>query len=193
MSPAQIMFATMVSLMYRYWQTPIIRQKQRIFTQNKWILSLLHGDSHFGFKIRFSTAWWLVSLRWRHNGLDGVLNHQPHDCLLNSLFGRRSKKTSKFRVTGLCAGNSLGTGEFPAQMASIAENASTWWCHHDVNASMKPWPQTWFELDSFNNKSSSAYVRAEHSLWQPLNNTIHFIYIYIYIYVYLAVWEIKSN
>ena len=32
------------------------------------------------------------------------------------------KKTSKFRVTGLCAGNSPGTGEFPAQMASDAEN-----------------------------------------------------------------------
>ena len=46
-------------------------------------------------------------LRWRHNGRDGVSNHQPHDCLLNSLFGRRSKKTWKFRVTGLCAGKLL--------------------------------------------------------------------------------------
>ena len=44
------------------------------------------------------------SLRWRHNGHDGVSNHQPQDCLLNSLFGRRSKKTSKFRVTGLREG-----------------------------------------------------------------------------------------
>ena len=35
-----------------------------------------------------------------------VSNHQPHECLLNRLFRRRSKKTSKFRVTGLCAGNS---------------------------------------------------------------------------------------
>ena len=42
-------------------------------------------------------------------------------CLLNRLFRRRSKKTSKLRVTGLCAGNSPGTGEFPAQMASNAE------------------------------------------------------------------------
>ena len=62
-----------------------------------------------------------TSLRWRHNGHDGVSNHQPHVCLLNSLFGHRSKKTSKFHVTGLCAGNSPGTGEFPAQMASNAE------------------------------------------------------------------------
>ena len=76
---------------------------------------------------------WLVkctSLRWRHNGRDGVWNHQPHDCLLNCLVRRRAKKTSKLRVTGLCVGNSLGTGEFPAQMASNAKNVSTWWRHH---------------------------------------------------------------
>ena len=70
------------------------------------------------------------SLRWRHNGHDSVSNHQPHGCLLNRLFRRRSKKTSKLRVTGLCAGNSPETGEFPAQMASNAENVSIWWRHH---------------------------------------------------------------
>ena len=31
-------------------------------------------------------------------------------------------ETSKLRVTGLCEGNSPVTGEFPAQMASNAEN-----------------------------------------------------------------------
>ena len=31
------------------------------------------------------------------------------------------RKTSKLSVTGLCAGNSPGTGEFPAQMASNAK------------------------------------------------------------------------
>ena len=72
----------------------------------------------------------VISLRWRHNGRDSVSNHQPHDCLLNRLFRRRSKKTSKLRITGLCAGNSPGTGEFPAQMASYAENVSIWWRHH---------------------------------------------------------------
>ena len=73
------------------------------------------------------------ALRWRHNGPDSVSNHQPHDCLLNRLFRRRSKKTSKLRVTGLCVGNSPGTGEFPAQMASNAENVSIWWRHHVEN------------------------------------------------------------
>ena len=61
---------------------------------------------------------------------DGVSNHQPHDCLLNRLFRRRSKKTSKLCVTGLCAGNSPLTGEFPAQRVSNAENVSIWWRHH---------------------------------------------------------------
>ena len=65
-----------------------------------------------------------------HNGHDSVSNHQPHDCLLNRLFRRRSKKTSKLRVTGICAGNSPGTGEFPAQMASNAKNVSIRWRHH---------------------------------------------------------------
>ena len=73
----------------------------------------------------------LCTSQWRHNERDSVLNHQPHHCLLKSLFGRRSKKTSKLRVTGLCAGNSPGTGEFPAQMDSDAENVSIWWHHHD--------------------------------------------------------------
>ena len=35
-----------------------------------------------------------LSLHWRHNDHDGVSNHQPHGCLLNRLFRRRSKKTS---------------------------------------------------------------------------------------------------
>ena len=77
-----------------------------------------------------TSSLWFYALQWRHNGHDSVSNHQPHDCLLNRLFRRRSKKTSKLRVTGLCAGNSPGTGEFPAQMASNAENVSIWWRHH---------------------------------------------------------------
>ena len=69
----------------------------------------------------------MQTIMWRHNGCDGVSNHQPHDCLLNRPFRRRSKKTSKLRVTGLCEGNSPVTGEFPSQVASNAENVSIWW------------------------------------------------------------------
>ena len=35
----------------------------------------------------------------------------------------------KPRVTGVCVGNSPVIGEFPAQMASNAENVSIWWRH----------------------------------------------------------------
>ena len=82
---------------------------------------ILYTDRHVN--VRFP-------LQWRHNGLDSVSNHQPHDCLLNRLFRRRSKKTSKLRVTGLCVGNSTVAGEFPGQMASNAQNVSIWWRHH---------------------------------------------------------------
>ena len=38
-----------------------------------------------------------TSLRWRHNELDGVSNHQPYDSLPNRLFRHRWKKTIKAR------------------------------------------------------------------------------------------------
>ena len=87
-----------------------------------------------------SNFWHRVSLQWRHNELDCVSYHQPHDCLLSRLFRHRSKKTSKPRVTGLCAGNSPGTGEFPAQMASNAEYVSIWWRHHVLEISPNGYP-----------------------------------------------------
>ena len=72
-----------------------------------------------------------LSLHWCYNECDGVSNHQPYYCLFNRLYRRRSKKILKLRVTGLCPGNSLVTGEFPAQRASKAENVSIWWRYHD--------------------------------------------------------------
>ena len=56
-----------------------------------------------------------ITLQWRHNERDCVSNNRRLRCLLSRLFRRRSKKTSKLRVTGLCEGNSPVTGEFPAQ------------------------------------------------------------------------------
>ena len=32
----------------------------------------------------------LSSLQWSRNERDGISNHQPHDCLLNSLYRHRS-------------------------------------------------------------------------------------------------------
>ena len=66
-----------------------------------------------------------ATLQWRHNECDGISNHQPHDCLFNRLFRRRSKKTPNSPVNW-----GHITGEFPAQRASNAENISISWRHH---------------------------------------------------------------
>ena len=84
-----------------------------------------------------------MTLQWRHNEHGGVSNHQPHGCLLNRLFKRKSKKTSKPCYTGLCAGNSPETGEFPAQRASNAENISIWSRHHGGCTGY--WYHTWWK------------------------------------------------
>ena len=87
------------------------------------------GEGFRGWQTR-SFRW---SLQWRHNERDGVSNHQHHCSLLTRLFGRRSKKTSKLRVTGLYEGNSPVTCEFPAQRASNAGNVSIWWRHNGID------------------------------------------------------------
>ena len=64
----------------------------------------------------------------------------------SSVYSRcRSKKTSKLRVTGLCAGISPVAGEFPAQTASKVESVSIWGRHHEY-----PWK-------SFNKKFKLFY------------------------------------
>ena len=90
-----------------------------------------------------------LSLRWRHNGCDSVSNHQPHKCLLNRLFRRRSKKTSKLRVTGFVLGihrwpvNSPHKGPVTRKMFPfddvimiICVNTFIWavelWCSHTM-------------------------------------------------------------
>ena len=83
---------------------------------------MLHGITYHSFDTKSPIR--NKTLQWRNNGRNSVSNHQSHDCFLNRLFRRRSKKTSKLRVTGLCTWNSPGIGEFAAQMASNAEYVS---------------------------------------------------------------------
>ena len=97
----------------RCWIT--VNRTSGITFQRKWSLNTFESYKTFSYMEMSSK----ISLQWHHNGLDGVSNHQPRHCLLSRLFGRRSKKTP-------------GTGEFPAQMASSAENISIWWRHHAV-------------------------------------------------------------
>ena len=102
---------------YNIWHPKLGSVEEWVMVFNVWLMCLLYSRP--------------VTLRWRHNGRDSVSNHQSHGCLLNRVFRRRSKKTSKLCVTSLCVGNSPGTGEFPAQMASNAENVFIWWRHHE--------------------------------------------------------------
>ena len=75
----------------------------------------------------------MVILQGRHNERDAVSNHLRLDCLFNPLFKRRSKKTSKLRITGLCEGKPPVTGGFHSQIVINAENVSTWWRHNNNN------------------------------------------------------------
>ena len=82
-------------------------------------------------------------LQWRHNGRNGVSNHRRLDCSTNRLFWRRSKKTPKLSVTGLCETNSPVTGGFPAQRFSNEENVSIWCRHHGVETGIaRPYDAT---------------------------------------------------
>ena len=71
---------------------------------------LVQGDLIVGFPSKARASKCVIvrdcdTLQWRHHGRDGVSNHQRLDCFINRLFRRRSKETSKLRVTGLCAGH----------------------------------------------------------------------------------------
>ena len=117
----------------------IRRSRDRlIFNMGKTVFTLRRGS---GFRrtwvvredrryLSLTTCNVIYVVYYSHNEHDGVSNHRRLKCLLNSLFRRTSKKTSKLRVTGLCEGNSPVTYEYLTQMASNAENVSIWWRHH---------------------------------------------------------------
>ena len=100
------------------------------------VTQFLSVDNYSTFELSIiiicNRVWYQLALQWCCKEIDGVSNRQPHDCSLSCLFRHRSKKTSKFRVTGLCAENSPVTGEFPALMANNAGTwkVSHWWRHH---------------------------------------------------------------
>ena len=78
------------------------------------------------------------TLQWRHNGRDGVSNHQPHHYFSTVYWGAYRRKHQRSASLAFCAGNAPVTGEFPAQKASIVENVSIWWRHHDISLRTSP-------------------------------------------------------
>ena len=96
-----------------------------------------------------------VSLDWRHNERDCVSNHRRLDWLINRLFRRKSKKTSKLSITGLCEGNPWLSGGFPSQRASNAENVSIWWRHHGIHLMAKGYKE-------------ETYLCGHYVRWRPI-------------------------
>ena len=96
-------------------------------------------------------SWWA---RWRLKS--------PASRLFTQSFIQAQIKENikKIRVTGLCAGNSSVTDEFPTQMASNAGNVSIWWRHH-VMRIIQPM-LLWTSSDTYNGpRSCSARIWPE--------------------------------
>ena len=127
----------------------------------------------------------ISSLQWRHSEPDGVSNHQPHICLPNRLFGHRSKKTSKLRVTGLCEGNSPETGEFPAQRVSNAEIVSIWWRHH--------FEDLWVAWHLWHGEANHLFTPFVYTTVYVLCNIITYLrYLYTSLFVNILLWCFSS-
>ena len=114
-----------------------------------------------------------ATLRWRHNGSNGVSDHQPQDCLLSRFFRRRSKETSKLRVTGFCAGNSPVTGEFPVQRASNAENVSNWWRHRELKVYTVHRPLIVLTQEHKGNTADSSHPSRSYRLYSNIHCRPH--------------------
>ena len=121
------------------------------------IMVLGHQQAQFWLNRQTCFLFSWSTQQWRHNEHDGDSNHQPHDCLLNRLFRRRSKKTSTLHNSGLCVGNSPVTGEFPIQKSSKMENVSIWW-HHWSFAGLQ-----WFFYTSMDRWQLSKWTTKCHS------------------------------
>ena len=74
-------------------------EESKRFLGGDWVEENVQGKLISSVKKRVDGTWVpetdpRTALQWRHDERDGVSNHQPHDCLLNRLFRRRSKKTA---------------------------------------------------------------------------------------------------
>ena len=86
------------------------------------IVVATHGNGN----IMFTT------LQWRHNGRDGVSNHQPHNCLLNRVLRNRWKKTIKAPRHWLLWGEFIGHRWIPLTKGQLHEK-----CFHLMTSSCR--------------------------------------------------------
>ena len=79
------------------------------------------------FLLYFTTT----SLQWRHNGRNGVLNHQPHGFYSTVYSGADQRKHQSSVSPAFVWGIRRSPVNSPQKMASNAVNVSIWWRHHD--------------------------------------------------------------
>ena len=70
---------------------------------------------------------------WRHMRIMASQIAGKLTVSLNNLFRVTSKKTSKYRITGLCDGTPSVNNGFSSQRASNAERLSLSWRHHGIH------------------------------------------------------------
>ena len=92
--------------------------------------------------------WELVSLQWRHNGRDGVSDHQPYDCSLNCIFKEQIKENSQSAASQASVREIHRWPVNSLTKTSNAKNVSIWWRHH-VNGKyfrkpLYPAPARWY-------------------------------------------------
>ena len=157
-----------ISSVVGVWKTHSFALKSALNMNQVLFRFVLLWFYHFYHKQIFQRYWPIhIPLQRRHNEHNGVSNHQPHDCLLKRLFRRRSKETSKLRVTGLCAGNSLVTSEFPAKWARNAENISIWWRHYALGLIVSPALRIDTTMNWSNDISDAIYTLTSQSILFP--------------------------
>ena len=85
----------------------------------------------FPYACPYSCAYHLSALQWCHNGrLNMASQITSLTIVYSTVYSGADQRKYQICVTGLWAGKSPVTGEFPSQRASNAENVSIWWRHH---------------------------------------------------------------
>ena len=77
--PPKVFFSRVVS----HFQEKVDTVAQVCFVENAWWMWWRQASTRLPSQ---------CTLRWRHNGREGVSNHQPRDCLLNHLFKPQIKE-----------------------------------------------------------------------------------------------------
>ena len=125
-------------------QGPITLLKNRVWVSDRWV-AITHPCIYFiHHEVRVWNSWILLlmqiklfikpwfTLPWRHNDHDSVSKSPASRLFTQPFIQTQIKENIKApRHWPLC-GEVTGTGEFPAQRATYAENVSIWWRHHEL-------------------------------------------------------------